>query len=41
MSAATELAPPTWAEPAYLDPTTGRLVTPAARWPPWRRLSLP
>ena len=30
MSAATDLAPPTWAEPAYLDPTTGRLVTPAA-----------
>jgi hypothetical protein len=28
MSAATDLAPPTWAEPAYLDPTTGRLVTP-------------
>ena len=30
MSTAAELAPPTWAEPAYLDPTTGRLVTPAA-----------
>ena len=30
MSAATDLAPPTWAEPAYLDPTTGRLVPPAA-----------
>lgn len=30
MSAATDLAPPVWGEPAYLDPTTGRLVTPAA-----------
>ena len=30
MSTAADLAPPTWAEPAYLDPTTGRLVTPAA-----------
>ena len=30
MSAATDLRPPSWAEPAYLDPSTGRLVTPTA-----------